>query len=257
MIRALIISLLLCFPVLAQALACDAAENENFLTFFFHFSGDKTFAVSRTVYPLKVIAQKYGIDEMGNDLSSATRLARSKQQDVELPSLSQTLQNGNLIAKVHEKSSTANVVQVFGENSEWGQTYHFALQGKCWYLREFREHTISDQHWVERQEFTTRPHQVAHFYIKPDNQQVRAMLRVLNHLSIVQESLTLGDTEEAKFELVSLCESVEASADYAIKGREQLANQLREALSLFNRGGDAEGSVLLGIISRTLWATVD
>ena len=241
----------------AHAGGCDSAESENFLTFFFHFSGDKAFATSRTVYPLKVLAQQYGIDEIGNDLSSTTRLSRSKQQDAEMPNLSSTLQEGNLIAKVHELSSDSTVVQVFGENSEWGQTYHFSRKGKCWFLREFREHSISNQHWVEQQEKAPRSEFVPHFYIKPDNQPLHAMLRVLNHLAFIQESITLGDMEEAEAELTSLCESVEANTDYAIEGREQIAVQLREALSLFNKGGNAEGSVVLGIVSRTLWAKIE
>ena len=256
MIRALALSLFLCFPMFAHADKCDSPEREDFLTFFFRFSGDKAFAASRTVYPLKILAQQYGVDEMGNDVSSAVRSLRSKQQDAQLPSLSSTLQVGNLIAKVHAQSANSTVVQVFGESSEWGQTYHFSLKGKCWFLREFREHSISSQHWVEQQETAPRSQLVPHFYIKQDDQPLRAMLRVLNNLAIVQESITLGDMEEAKTELASLCESVEANADYAIEGREQIAVQLREALSLLSRGGDVEGSTVLANISRILWAKI-
>ena len=257
MIRAFTLSLLLCFPLLANAVRCDSFENENFLTYFFRFASDKAFATSRTIYPLKVLAQKYGIDEMGSDLSSVTRLLRSKRQDAELPSLSSTLQEGNLIARVHEKSDNSTVVQIFGQNSEWGQTYHFSRKGKCWFLREFREHSISDRHWVEQQEYAPRSELVPHFYIKPDNQPLRAILRVLNHLAFIHESVALGDFEDAQAELNSLCENLEANTDYAIEDSVEIIPQLREALSLFSKGGEIEGSVLLGNVSRALWARID
>ena len=88
MTRAYILLWLLIFPMLACAGKCDAPERENFLTFFFRFSGDKDFAIARTVYPLKVLAQQYGIDELGNDVSRVIRFSRTKKQDAELPSLS-------------------------------------------------------------------------------------------------------------------------------------------------------------------------
>jgi len=257
MIRAFTLTLLLCLPVLSHASACDSPERENFLTFFFRFSNTKDFAVSRTLYPLKVLAQKYGVDELGNDLSTSTRLSRSKREDAQLPSLSSTLQDGNLIAKVHEKSADSYVVQVFGQNSEWGQTYHFLRKGNCWFFREFREHSISDQHWVEQQEYAPRSEFVPHFYIKPDNRPLRAMLRVLNHLAFINESIALGDFEDAQAELNSLCDNLEANSEFAIEDNDKIASQLREILSLINRGGEIDGAVLLGNMSRSLWSKVD
>ena len=247
----------LLFPLLSFGSTCNAPDKEDFLTFFFKFSGDKPFSTSRTVYPLKVLVQHYGIDEMGNDLSSAKRLTRSRKQDEELPSLSSTLEDSNLIAKAHKQSNNAYVVQIFGENSEWGQTMHFSLRGKCWYLYEFREHSISPQHWVEKQEVAPRSELVPHFYIKPDDQPLRTMLRVLNHLAAVRDGVSLGDMEDSQAELLSLCENLEANTEYAIEDHDQVARQLREALSLFNRGADIEGSTVLSNISRTLWARIN
>jgi len=257
MIRAFVLPLLLFVPALAWAGVCNSPGREDFLTFFFHFSNTKDFAVSRTIYPLKVLAQKYGIDELGNDLSTSTRLLRPKREDAQLPSLSSTLQEGNLIAKVHEKSADSYVVQVFGQNSEWGQTYHFLRKGNCWFFHEFREHSISDQHWVEQQEYAPRSELVPHFYIKPDNRPLRALLRVLNHLAFINESIALGDYEDALAELNSLCENLEANSEFAIENGNKIASQLREVLSLISRGGETEGAVLLGNMSRTLWSKIE
>ena len=257
MIRSLILALLIVLPMSAHADACDSAEREDFLSFFFRFSGSKKFSTSRTVYPLKVVTQVYGIDELGNDLSVSGVSYRSKQQDAELPSLANLLQEEAMIAKVHKESDHAFVVQVFGDAPDQGETLHFSRNGNCWRLTENRKHSLSNQHWVVQQENATDSDLVPHFYSKPDNQELRAMLRVLNHLSLVQDDIMLGDTEEAKIELAYLIENLEAKNDYAIEGRDQVARQFREALSLFSKNRIFEGSTILGNANRALWGNID
>lgn len=257
MIRSLILSILIILPMSAHADACDSAEREDFLSFFFRFSGGKNFASSRTIYPLKVVTQVYGIDEMGNDLSVSGVSYRSKQQDADLPSLANLLQGESMVAKVHKESAKDYVVQVFGDNPDVGETLHFSRNGNCWRLRENRKHSVSNQHWVVQQENSPDSDLVPHFYSKPDNQELRAMLRVLNHLSLVQDDIMLGDTEEAKTELAYLIENLEAKNDYAIEGREQVAREFREALSLLNKNRIFEGATILGNADRTLWGKID
>jgi len=255
--HALLFSLLLCFSQFAQAEKCNSPTDENFLTFFHHFTSDKSFAIGRTLYPLKVRAQQYGIDQLGNDLSSAIRLYRTEQEDKAIPTLAVTMQQGNLLAKVHETSATTSVVQLFADNPEWGQTYHFSLRGKCWFLREFREHTVSPEHWVKHQESAPRSASTPHFYIKHDNLQLRAMLHVLNHLSFVLESLTSRDTDDAQAELLSLTENLDHNTEYSIKNRQEIVERLHKVLALFDQGEDANAAALLGDISRNLWLEID
>ncbi len=256
MIRCLILAILITLPMSAHAVVCDATEREDFLSFFFRFSGSKNFASSRTVYPLKVVAQVYGIDEMGNDLSVSGNSYRSKSEDAEHPSLANLLQKESLIAKVHEKSANKFVVQVFGDNPAQGETLHFSRKGNCWLLNENRIHSLSNQHWVDQQENSQNSHLVPHFYSKPDNHELKAMLRVLSHLSQVQGDLIIGDTEEAKTELEYLIESLEAKNDYAIEGRDKVVRQIREALSLLSNSRTFEAGIILGNVDRALWGKI-
>ena len=44
------------------AIACDAQRPENFSSFFDHFSSDKNFAFSRTIYPSTRVRLEYGME---------------------------------------------------------------------------------------------------------------------------------------------------------------------------------------------------
>jgi len=257
MIRCLLLATLIALPMPGYAAVCDSTESEDFLNFFFRFSGSKKFSISRTDYPLKVVTQVYGVDEMGNDLSLSGVSYRSKQQDAELPSLANFLQKEHMIAKVHEDSAHVFVVQIFGDNTDQGETLHFSQKGKCWRLNENRIHSLSNQHWVVQQENPSNSALVPHFYTKPDNQELKAMLRVLNHLSLVQGSIMLGDLEEAKTELAYLIENLEAKNDYAIEGREQIVKQFREVGSLLNKNRTYEAATIFGNANRALWGKID
>ncbi|MDX8385347.1 MAG: hypothetical protein R8M11_02390 [Gallionella sp.] len=257
MIRSLILSILIVLPMSVHADACDSAEPEDFLSFFFRFSGSKNFSASRTIYPLKVITQVYGIDEMGSDLSVSGISYRSKQQDAELHSLSYLIQKESLIAKVHEGSPNYFVVQVFGDNPNVGETLHFSRKANCWFLKENRKHSLSNQHWVDQQDSSQESPLVPHFYSKPSNEELKATLRVLKHLSLLQDAIFLGAIEDAKIELAYLSESLEAKNEYAIEGREQIARDCREALSLLNKNRDFDATSLLSKIVHTLWRKID
>ena len=257
MIRSLILSILLILPMSAYADACDSAEPEDFLSFFFRFSGSKNFSASRTVYPLKVVTQVYGIDEMGNDLSVSGVSYRSKQQDARLPSLSNLLQEESQIAKVHKGSPDYFVVQVFGDNPDAGETLHFSRKANCWFLDENRKHSLSNQHWVDQQDSSQKSPLLPHFYSKPSNQDLKAMVRVLKHLSLIQDAIYLGAIEDAKVELNYLSDSLKAKNDYAIEGREQIARDCRKVLSLLNKNRSFDASSILSKVIRDLWRKID
>ena len=257
MTRCLILAILITLPLSAHAAVCDSTEREDFLSFFFRFSGSKNFSTSRTVYPLKVVSQIYGIDEMGEDLSMSGVSYRSKLHDADLPSLANLMQQESMMAKVHKESADAFVVQVFGNNPNQGDTLHFSRKDNCWRLNENRKHSLSNQHWVVQHENPTNTALVPHFYTKPDNHELKAMLRVLNHLSTVQDAIVLGDMQEAKMELAYLIENLEAKNDYSIEGRDQLVRQFREALSLLSKNRIFNGATMLANANRTLWDKIN
>ena len=80
--------------------------------------------------------------------------------------------------------------------------------------------------------------------------------RTLEHLSYIIECVTIDATGEAKTELDRLADFVEFDKGFAIENRTAVASQLREALSLYQGGQRGQGSVILGSVSRELWAKV-
>ena len=83
------------------------------------------------------------------------------------------------------------------------------------------------------------------------------ILKTLNALMSVLESVACSYTGEARSELYSLCENLDSDPAYAFEGREPFIFKLREVLALF-RGGEREdrygyGSRILGAVSRDLW----
>ena len=82
-----------------------------------------------------------------------------------------------------------------------------------------------------------------------------ALLRVLDDLAYVIECASLDYMGEAKFELDRLCRRIEADPHYRIADGDEVAGRLREALSLYARGGREypQGHSRLMSTSRELW----
>ncbi|MBS1190553.1 MAG: hypothetical protein H6R10_2345 [Rhodocyclaceae bacterium] len=88
MLRLLAFVFLVGLPQQSFAAVCKAGEPEDFSAFFTHFSDDKPFAVSRTLFPLRQLRWEYGIDSKGNDVSSPVPSRASKAEFSATPSLS-------------------------------------------------------------------------------------------------------------------------------------------------------------------------
>lgn len=82
-----------------------------------------------------------------------------------------------------------------------------------------------------------------------------ALLRVLDDLAYVIECASLDYMGEGKFELDRLCRRIEADPHYRIADGDGVAERLREALSLYARGGRdyPQGHSRLMSTSRELW----
>ncbi len=90
-----------------------------------------------------------------------------------------------------------------------------------------------------------------------EGNKMNPILKTLNALMSVLESVACTYTGEAKFELYSLCENLDNDPAYGFEGREPFILKFREVLALF-RGGESEdrygyGSLKLGALSRDLW----
>ncbi len=82
-----------------------------------------------------------------------------------------------------------------------------------------------------------------------------ALLRVLDDLAYVIECASLDYMGEGKYELDKLCKRIETDPHYRIADGDGVAGRLREALSLYARGGRdyPQGHSRLMSTSRELW----
>lgn len=82
-----------------------------------------------------------------------------------------------------------------------------------------------------------------------------AMLRILDDLAYIIECASLDYMGEGKYELDNLCKRIETDPRYRIAEGDGVAERLREALSLYARGGRDYplGHSRLMSTSRELW----
>lgn len=81
--------------------------------------------------------------------------------------------------------------------------------------------------------------------------------KVLNDLSFIMESMLQNCFGDAKYELQNLAHRLENDPAYAIEGRETLAAELREALSMIRGNGRPAGCLIVIKISRKLWRAAE
>lgn len=85
-----------------------------------------------------------------------------------------------------------------------------------------------------------------------------ALLRILDDLAYIIECASLDYMGEGKYELDKLCQRIETDPLYRIADGDGVAERLREALSLYARGGRdyPQGHSRLMSTSRELWKRV-
>jgi hypothetical protein len=83
------------------------------------------------------------------------------------------------------------------------------------------------------------------------------IFKVLDELSFIMESMLQNCFGDAKYELQNLAHRLENDPAYAIEGREKLATELREALSMIRGNGRPSGCLIVIKISRNLWKAAE
>jgi hypothetical protein len=139
------IFILLCclsLSAFASAEECKRTEKEDFSQFLTRFSGDKAFAVSRTVYPLNVVLWHHGLD--GSDVAPPTRSLLAKEKEEAAPSLDSYMNDNGLTSYVLAVESRAALIEMYRDGTNWVETFHFTRTGRCWYLREVQDHSSSN-----------------------------------------------------------------------------------------------------------------
>ncbi|OAM53071.1 hypothetical protein A7981_06525 [Methylovorus sp. MM2] len=128
---------------LIYAAECSASHQEVFADFFNRFSSEKKFAVSRTIYPLRVLLLEFGLnDKLEDDYSSSFKLKlTSKAEDSKYPSLGNYMNDNGLVAETNIKTRTTEV-HVFKPDTDWSVMYRFLMKKHCWYLHEIEDDSL-------------------------------------------------------------------------------------------------------------------
>lgn len=131
---------LLVVPAVVQA-QCTAAADEPFARFFDTFSGDKAFAMTRTVYPLILLLHPMADDDevLGNQIVEK-RLARD--DDARMEALAPYARDNGLQLSTASLSRTEATVRMEKPDTDWLLTYHFVREGRCWTLRRIEDHSM-------------------------------------------------------------------------------------------------------------------
>ena len=138
----LVLFVLLLQSALAVASVCNASSPEEFAPFFSKFSGNKHFAVSRTLFPLRALKWEYGIDSHSKDESAPRRYHISKAQYESTPSLSSSMNEHGLTSREKSIGKCTAIVEVFREGTDWVTSHHFKRIGHCWFLYEYQDHSL-------------------------------------------------------------------------------------------------------------------
>lgn len=137
--RLLLLLLSLILSAHAGAYECRTEELENFNLFLDRFTGDKAFAVGRSLYPLSVVDYRHGPD--GIDPVPSKRSALAREEDEKLPTIEAHMRENGLISQVLVSDFKVAVVEVYKDGTDRATSYHFQRRGRCWYLREMQNHS--------------------------------------------------------------------------------------------------------------------
>lgn len=124
-----------------QAIACDPRRPEEFSGFFASFLEDKSFAVSRTIYPSAVVRYEYRIED-GKQQITESRRKMTRDEDMRYPGLGEYIRSIGLEARPQEISTNEAIVEMTQAGKSGLLTYHFFLNRGCWFLREIQNHSL-------------------------------------------------------------------------------------------------------------------
>jgi hypothetical protein len=125
----------------ARAVACDSKSPEDFSDFFANFTEDKSFAVSRTIYPSAIVRYEYRIED-GKQQITESRRKMTKEDDMRYPVLGVYMKSIGLESRPQEVSANEAVVEMSKAGNSGLLTYHFIVNRGCWFLREIQNHSL-------------------------------------------------------------------------------------------------------------------
>ena len=125
------------------AAACSPARPEAWGAFFDLYSSSHQFALERTRFPLSVLVWEYGVDEKGQEASGPRRLTVSRAEYAkDGTALAPHAKAHGLKLRTKSQSSTAAMVELFQEDTDYLVLYHFHSVRGCWLLRQIENQSL-------------------------------------------------------------------------------------------------------------------
>lgn len=121
-----------------------ATQNESFNSFFTQYSTNKTFALSRSVFPLRSFKYKYGVDQQGKEETALIETKELAETLAKQPTLSEyAAKNGLSVARQPaQDTSLKRIVNVYKQGTDWLIEYHFVKTDSRWYMHEIRDYSL-------------------------------------------------------------------------------------------------------------------
>ena len=131
---------MLLVPVSALA-ECKARTPEPFEKFLESFGSSKSFALTRTEYPLTFIKHE-DLDPAQEGRTAVKKLIQ-KRDDATVPAIAVFARDNDVeLSTTALKSAEATVRMAKPGTDSLIVDYHFVRKGTCWYLRRMEDHTL-------------------------------------------------------------------------------------------------------------------
>ena len=137
---------LLIISATLSVLGCSGwfSQGEDFDLFFDRFRSEKAFELDRTVFPLAVYRDEFGVTENGEDDSQVVKSEISKAAASRQPVLSEYIAEHDLSFQVESaaRRDAVRMVKVFKANTDWLIEYRFELKNGQWWLVSEHDHSL-------------------------------------------------------------------------------------------------------------------
>jgi hypothetical protein len=138
--KTILTALALVFTLPSSAMA-QCKPGEVFAPFLARFSQDKSFAVTRTLYPMTNLRHEFGHED-GKSVDVVIKTVVTKADDASAPTMKQVQDKYTLDAKTDALSSRAAKVKLFQPDSDFVIDYHFVKRHGCWYLHHIDDSSL-------------------------------------------------------------------------------------------------------------------
>ncbi len=121
-----------------------ATQNEDFNLFFTQYSTNKTFSLSRSIFPIRSFKYEYGVDQHGKEETAVIETRVVSDTLAKQPTLSEYATTNGLSIEIQpaHANSPKRIVKVYKQGTDWLIEYHFIKTDNLWYLNETHDYSL-------------------------------------------------------------------------------------------------------------------